>query len=95
MSGTQAAMTPLPLTNQDGDAASADFFYSFLCFLACFLRSVLLLTQTCSRSPGAPGCTGAAPCPGAPGGPAACAVRRVTHGPGLGWSDAGGTDLHP
>lgn len=51
--------------------------------------------QTCSRSPGGPGCIGAAPCPGAPGGPAACAVRRVSHGPGLGWSDAGGTDLHP
>lgn len=51
--------------------------------------------QTCSHSPGGPGCIGAAPCPGAPGGPAACAVRRVSHGPGLGWSDAGGTDLHP
>lgn len=72
---------------------------SFIHFCVFFgggvLRSVLLLTQTCSHSPGAPGCTGAAPCPGAPGGPAACAVRRVTHGPGLGWSDAGGTDLHP
>lgn len=67
---------------------------SFIHFCV-FWRSVLLLTQTCSHSPGAPGCTGAAPCPGAPGGPAACAVRRVTHGPGLGWSDAGGTDLHP
>lgn len=51
--------------------------------------------QTCSRSPGGPGCAGAAPCPGAPGEPAACAVHTVSHDPGLGWSDAGGTDLHP
>lgn len=53
------------------------------------------LLQTCSRSPGEPGCIGAAPCPDAPGEPAACAARRVNRGPGLGWSDAGGTDLHP
>lgn len=51
--------------------------------------------HTCSHSPGVPGCVGAAPCPGAQGEPAACVVRRVSHGPGLGWSDAGGTDLHP
>lgn len=51
--------------------------------------------QTCSRSPIGPGCTGAAPCSGAPGGPAACVVRRVSPGPELGWSDAGGSDLHP
>ena len=57
-----------------------------------FSRSWL---QTCSRSPGGPGCVGAAPCPGAPGEPAACVGRRVSRGPGLGWSDAGGSDLHP
>lgn len=60
-----------------------------------FLFSFFPLLQTCSHSPGGPGCIGAAPCLGAPGGPVACAVRRVSHGPGLGWSDAGGTDLHP
>lgn len=51
--------------------------------------------RTCSRSPNGPGCTGAAPCSGAPGGPGACVVRRESPGPELGWSDAGGTDLHP
>lgn len=51
--------------------------------------------QTCSHSPDGPGCTEAAPCPGALGGLIACAVHRVSHGPGLGWSDVGGTDLHP
>lgn len=103
----QAAMTLLPLTNKDRKTASGNLFYSFISsflsslhvfvpfFLSPFFCSVLLLIPTCSHSPGAPGCTGAAPCPGARGGPAACAVRRVTRGPGLGWSDAGGTDLHP
>lgn len=49
---------------------------------------------TCFRFPGGQGCTGAAPCPGAPGGPAAWAARRENPGPGPGWGDAGGTDLH-
>lgn len=72
-------------TNQERSRAP-DSVHSHVC---------LSWIQTCSRSPGGPGCIGAAPCPGAPGGPAACAARRVSHGPGLGWSDAGGTDLHP
>lgn len=58
-------------------------------------NSFISWLQTCSRSPGGPGYTGAAPYPGVPNVPAACAVHRVSHGPGLGWSDAGGTDLHP
>lgn len=59
------------------------------------LRHFYSWIQTGSHSLDGPGCVEAAPCPGAPGEPTACAVRRVSHGPGLGWSDAGGTDLHP
>lgn len=71
------------------------FIHFHLSFYLLSSALFLLPIPTCSHSPGVPGCTEAAPCPGAPGGPAACAVRRVTRGPGLGWSDAGGTDLHP
>lgn len=48
---------------------------------------------TCSHSPGVGGCAAALLCPGSPGGPAG--GRGGSPARGRGWSDVGGTDLHP